>query len=368
MGNPVMTTPDKEPQEERQLIEDSSTVLQETDGSIWSSLISNLRDAFSSSKQAPLELTSKPVEVGETVPVEPIWQEIWHNLKDRFFPEKLPPLELTSQPVEVVDPLAVKRDPKSSAISTVMHILILALIIFIGYLADRIEVKQQAAKAVPVQPFTPLTTPQEKAMGGGGGGGAHDIIQASKGHLPKFAKLQITPPTRIKVEHPVIPEPPTVQAPPMNVPDQNLPNIGVTNSPQVKLSSNGTGGNAGMGSGSGTGLGAGHGAGLGAGSGQGFGGGVYQVGGGVSAPVCYYQPEPEFSDEARRAKYQGIVDLSVIVTTQGRTADIKVVRHLGMGLDQKAIEAVRKYRCHPARLHGRPVPVRMTVEVDFHLF
>ena len=123
-----------------------------------------------------------------------------------------------------------------------------------------------------------------------------------------------------------------------------------------------------MGSGNGTGLGAGSGAGLGAGSGQGFGGNVYNVGGGVSAPVLYYQPEAEFSDEARRAKYQGVVDLSIIVTAQGRTTDIKVVRHLGMGLDEKAIEAVRKYRFHPARLHGHPVAVRMIVEVDFHLY
>ncbi len=368
MGNPVMTAPEKEPQEEQHPIEDSSTILQETDGSIWSSLIANLRDAFSSTKQPPLELTSQPVEVGETVPAEPIWLEIWHNLKDTFFPAKLPPLELTSQPVAVIDPLAVKRDPKSSAISTVLHALIIALIILFGLLARRVVVKEKAEAAVPIQPFVPMTMPQAQSMGGGGGGGSHDIIQASKGHLPKFEKLQITPPSVIKVDHPIIPMPPSVQAPPMNVPDQNLPNIGVTNSPQVKLASNGTGGNAGMGSGNGTGVGAGSGAGLGAGNGQGYGGGVYNVGGGVSAPVAIYAPEPQFSDEARRAKYQGVVDLQIIVTKQGLPADIKVVRHLGMGLDEKAIEAVKQYRFRPAMYHGHPVAVRMIVEVDFHLF
>lgn len=368
MGNPVMTAPEQGPEQERQPIKDSSTVLLETDSSIWSSLIGNLRDAFSRSKQPPLELTSKPVEVGETVPTEPIWQEIWHNLKDTFFPAKLPPLELTSQPVSVTDPLAVKRDPKSSAISAVMHALIIALILLFGLLAHRVVVKEKAEAAVPIQPFIPMTMPQAQSMGGGGGGGAHDVVQASKGHLPKFAKLQITPPSVIKVDHPLIPVPPTVQAPPMDVPNQNLPNIGVTNSPQVKLASNGTGGGAGMGSGNGTGVGAGSGAGVGAGNGQGFGGGVYNVGGGVSAPVAIYAPEPEFSDEARRAKYQGVVDLQIIVTKQGLPADITIVRHLGMGLDEKAIEAVRKYRFRPARYHGQPVAVRMIVEVDFHLF
>lgn len=341
-------------------------VLLETDASIWKSLFSNLRDAFSREKQPPLELTSKPVAVEESVDSGPIWQGMWRNLKESLFPEKLPPLVLTSQPIAVNDPLAVKRDAKSSAVSTVTHILIVALILLLGLLARKaVKVKPEEASK---QPFIPITMPQAQAMGGGGGGGSHDVVQASKGHLPKFEKLQITPPSVIKVDHPIIPAPPSVQAPPMNLPNQNLPNVGVTTSPQVKLASNGTGGNAGIGSGNDTGLGSGNGAGVGAGNGQGFGGGIYNVGGGVSAPVAIYAPEPEFSDEARRAKYQGVVDLQIVVTKQGLPADIKVVRHLGMGLDEKAIEAVKKYRFKPARYHGHPVAVRMIVEVDFHLF
>ncbi len=366
MGNPVMSAPEKEPQQEKHPIEDSSTVLQETDGSIWSSLLGNLRDAFSSSKQAPLELTSQPVAVEAPLDSGSILGGMWQNLKETLFPEKLPPLELTSQPVEVTDPLAVKRDAKSSAISAILHAMIIALIILLGLLARHVvKVQQQAQNAIPL---VPITMPQAKSMGGGGGGGAHEVVQASKGRLPKFEKLQITPPSVIKVDHPIIPMPPSVQAPPMNMPNQNMPNLGVTNSPQVKLASNGTGGNAGIGSGNGTGVGAGNGAGVGSGSGQGMGGGVYNVGGGVSAPVAIYAPEPEFSDEARRAKYQGVVDLQIIVTKQGLPADITIVRHLGMGLDEKAIEAVRRYRFRPAMYHGHPVAVRMIVEVDFHLF
>ncbi len=366
MGNPVITAPEQEPQQERHIIEDSSAVLESADRSVWSSLISNLRDAFASDRQPPLELTSKPVEVQDPSRVEPLWRGIWNNLRDRFYPEKLPPLELTSQPVQVMDPLAVKRDAKSSTISFVAHVLILALILLLGWLASH-SVKTKPEKA-SAHPLIPLTMPSTKAMGGGGGGGTHDVIQASKGHLPKFAKLQITPPSVIRVNHPVIAAPPTVQAPPVDIPDQNLPNVGVTHSPQVKLASNGTGGGAGIGSGNKTGLGSGPGAGVGPGQGQGYGGGVYQVGGGVSAPVPIYEPEAEFSEQARRAKYSGVVVLDIIVTPQGRTTDIKVVRHLGMGLDKKAIEAVKQYRFKPARYHGHPVAVRMEVEVDFHLF
>lgn len=348
---------------------DSASMLLENDSSIWASLVSNLRDAFSSNKQPPLELTSRPVAVEDVVQQEPIWKAIWTNLQDTFFPKKLPPLELTSQPIAVKDPLAVKRDAKSSAISFVTHAAILALILLFALEArHEIKVKPEPVQAITIKPYMPITMPMQKAMGGGGGGGSHDVVEASKGHLPQIAKLQITPPTVIRVAHPKIPAPPTVIMQPIKIPDNNLPNLGVPQSPQVKLASNGTGGGGGIGSGKSGGVGPGNGAGVGNGSGANYGGGVYQIGGAVSAPKLVYSVDAEFSDEARRAKYQGVVDLSVVIDTQGHTQNIKVVRHLGMGLDEKAIEAVKQYRFKPAMLHGRPVPVYMTIEVDFHLY
>ena len=92
----------------------------------------------------------------------------------------------------------------------------------------------------------------------------------------------------------------------IKLPDNpNLPIIGMKSGVNVVLS-NGTGGGGGMGSGSGGGLGSGNGNGYGPGSGWNTGGGLYQVGGRVSAPIVLIQPEAEFSDEARRAKYQGV--------------------------------------------------------------
>ena len=139
----------------------------------------------------------------------------------------------------------------------------------------------------------------------------------------------------------------------ITLPDNpNLPNFGVKNSANVTLASNGSGGGGGMGSGYGGGLGSGTGNGYGPGYGGNTGGGVYRVGGGVSAPVPIFTPEAEFSDEARRAKYQGVCLISLIVDAQGNPQNPRVVRPLGMGLDEKALEAVRKYKFKPAMKDG----------------
>lgn len=95
--------------------------------------------------------------------------------------------------------------------------------------------------------------------------------------------------------------------------------------------------------------------------------GIYRVGGGVSAPRAVYFPDPEYSDEARRARYQGTCVLSLIVGPDGLPRDIKVTRSLGMGLDEKAIEAVKQWRFQPAMKDGGPVAVAINVEVMFRL-
>jgi TonB family protein len=104
-------------------------------------------------------------------------------------------------------------------------------------------------------------------------------------------------------------------------------------------------------------------------SGQNTGVGLYGIGNGVSAPVVIHSVEAQFSDEARRAKYQGICLISLIVDAQGNPQSIRVARSLGKGLDEKAIEAVRQYKFSPAMKDGQtPVPVMITIEVDFKLY
>jgi TonB family protein len=202
--------------------------------------------------------------------------------------------------------------------------------------------------------------------GGGGGGGDRDKLQATKGALPKLSKEQITPPVVVvRNDSPKLPVPPEVV-----VPQMNLPQIGSLGDPlsKVTLASNGTGSGGGIGSGSGGGVGSGRGPGVGPGWGGGIGGGAYRVGGGVSAPRALYSPDPEYSEEARKAKWQGTVVLWVIVGPDGKPRDIRIQRSLGMGLDEKAIEAVRQWKFDPAKKDGQPVAVQINVEVNFRLY
>jgi len=89
---------------------------------------------------------------------------------------------------------------------------------------------------------------------------------------------------------------------------------------------------------------------------------------GVTIPRAIKQTPPEYSDEARRKKLEGTVLLSLVVTANGDTADIKVTRALGSGLDEKALEAVSQWKFEPATKDGKPVAVKIAVEVSFHLY
>lgn len=92
------------------------------------------------------------------------------------------------------------------------------------------------------------------------------------------------------------------------------------------------------------------------------------MGGGVTAPRALYDPEPEYSEEARKAKYQGSVILWAVIDANGRPQQLKVARSLGMGLDEKAIEAVRNWKFEPAKKDGQPVAVQVNIEVNFRLY
>lgn len=293
------------------------------------------------------------------------------NFRDALFPARLPPLQLTSQPIAVIDPMAVKRDPKTQAISFVTHAAIIGLVVWAGMQARShiVAAKKEVITPLTFRPFIPVTVPAPAPMGGGGGGGAHQFVEASKGHLPQIAKTQTLAPQLLRIDHPKLAVEPTVQMPQqVRIADNNMPNMGVPQSTQVAVASQGMGGGSGFGQGLGGGIGAGHGAGIGPGSGGGYGGGIMSVGGGVAAPQLIHSVHPEFTDEARQANLQGVVSIQLIVDANGNPENIQVVRHLGMGLDQKAIEAVRQYKFHPAMYQGRPVPVRLVVDVDFHLY
>jgi TonB family protein len=338
---------------------------------MWASLIANLRDAFAPVKQAPLELTSKPAEDTLSIREEPIWKTLSNSVQDLFFPRKLAPLQLTSTAIPIDDPFArpLKRRLGPGLAAIIFVVGTTLAVLFWTNLRTREIQKKLQTELVDVKPYTPMAPPKKDLMGGGGGGGDHDLVQVSKGKIPKLDTKQITPPQIVRNDHPKLAVEPTIIMPKnIPLPQVDMPNLGMPTSSQVQLASNGTGSGAGMGSGKNGGLGSGTGGGYGPGSGGGTGGGVYHVGGGVSPPTVISSVDPEYSDEARRAKYTGIVVVSLIVDTQGNPQHVNVVRRLGMGLDEKAIEAVRQYKFKPAMFQGKAVPVEVNIEVNFQIY
>jgi len=327
-----------------------------------------LTQTDTSSSSDPAEGHHLDAFLGKAFEHKPLWTELYESVRDVFFPPKLPPLELTSTPIPVPDRMAVKANPWAIGISTTINGLILLLVLFLGV--------RQVIKAVAPMALTNIDVGDFKApkmkdnAGGGGGGGDRSLLQASKGKLPKIEDKPVVPPQVQTFDKPKIPMPAAIDVQKNIVLPDNptLPDIGMKTSTNIVLS-NGTGSGGGMGSGSGGGLGSGSGDGYGPGYGGNAGGGLYHIGGGVAAPVLLHQVDPEFSDEARRAKYQGICMISIIVDTNGNPQNPRVVRPLGMGLDEKALEAVRQFRFKPAMKDGKtPVPVMITVEVNFRLY
>ena len=309
--------------------------------------------------------------LGRAFEEKPIWQDLYENVRDFFFPVKLPPLELTSTPIPVPDRMAVKPNPWAIGISSFFNLALLACLLFFG-VRKIVEAVKAPTNVTPIDVGDfKLEGPKGPAAGGGGGGGDHDIVDPIKGKLPPRIKDPITPPQVQTLDNPKLAVPAAIDVQKdLKLPDNpTLPNLGVTQSANVTLASNGQGGGTGIGSGYGGGIGSGTGNGYGPGTGGNAGGGLYHVGGGISAPVALNDVEAEFSDEARRAKYQGVVLVGLIVDAQGNPQNIHIVRPLGMGLDEKAIEAIRKYKFKPAMKDGKiPVPVPITIEVNFRLY
>jgi len=249
-------------------------------------------------------------------------------------------------------------DHRSFMVSFISHTVLIVLIasgIWVG--------RGTVSKSTPI-PSEVTYLPSNR---GGGGSGDHSPIPATKGTPPKMSDQQLAPATIVvRRSDPMLPVQPTVVGPP----DVKLPqsdHIGDLISSNLVVPSNGSGG-GGVGNGSDTGLGSGTGLGYGAGSDIGVGGGVFTMGRGITAPRAIYDPEPEYSDEARRVKHQGVVILSLVVDQQGRARDIHVARSLGMGLDEKAMGAVRMWKFSPGMKDGIPVAVRVNIEVSFRLY
>ncbi|MGD0361404.1 MAG: energy transducer TonB [Bryobacteraceae bacterium] len=247
--------------------------------------------------------------------------------------------------------------------SVSIHCALAALLFLAG---SNTQIQQTVRSTLEhVRVIEPYMTPGP----GGGGSGDGSPLRASEGRLPRIAPRSFTPP--LAVIHnfaPKLPmEPTLIASAELRVPQVDMLALGDPwgkNGPP----SNGTGKGGGIGDGEGTGLGPGKGPGIGPGEGGDTGGGRLRGFTGAStAPVVLYQVEPEFSEEARKAKLQGVVMLYGEVDTNGRLRNIRVTRGLGLGLEEKAVEAVKQWRFRPGTRNGKPVVSAASIEVNFHL-
>ncbi|MCC7007241.1 MAG: energy transducer TonB [Acidobacteria bacterium] len=229
--------------------------------------------------------------------------------------------------------------------------------------------------------------------GGGGGGGGLQMPAPppqAKREAPPRRPLMSSPIVRVRRDPPVrstarlvrpaepprvvpkpidVPAPPpaqVVQAPVAQAPADPVSTPGLL-AAKTTVNSSGPGIAGGVGFGAGTGLGEGRGSGIGEGEGGGAGGGLYGPGSGVEPPAVLREVRPTYSDEARRRGLEGNVGLQVVVLRDGSVGNVRVVKSLGAGLDQKAIDAVRQWRFRPASRKGVPVDVTVDVAVEFKL-
>ena len=287
-----------------------------------------------------------------------------------------PPLKLSSKPVRIREIWGGFNNRKQGmAVTAALHLLfVFAVFGFQGGDAATLN-RGSVTLIIPVDisPYlAQLQAPprsQPGKSGGGGGGGTNSPLPASRGKLPRFSlEPQLAPPTPIiRNESPELAVEPTIRVPPeMSLPQVDLAVFGDPFGADGPPSAGpGTGG--GIGSGRGTGVGSGRGSGAGPGSGGGIGGGVFRIGGGVTSPRLLYKVEPEYSEEARKAKYQGTVMLAVEVWEDGIAHNIRVLRSLGLGLDEKAVEAVKQWKFSPGKKDGKPVRVAAQIQVSFRL-
>jgi TonB family protein len=310
--------------------------------------------------------------LGKSFEEKPIWAGLWENFHDALFPVQLPPLELTSTPIPTPDRMAVKTNPWAVGTATLANGGVLALFLLLGlHTAMDPSHKLPFAGDVHLKDFALFAPSSAQSVHGGGGGGAHDLTDPMMGRTPK---QEVMPMVSLQVQlldHPLLPvEPAIAVQPEVKLPDNPLlSNIGAHVSPNVSMASVGPGSGGGIGSNRGGGDGPGDGPGYGPGRGGNYGGSVYTPGvGGVTQPIPIVFPEAEFSDEARRAKYQGVCLISAIVDAHGYPQNPRVIQRLGMGLDEKALEAVERYRFKPALKDGKAVAVMITVAVNFRLY
>lgn len=256
----------------------------------------------------------------------------------------------------------------STLVSALLHAAAIALVLAAtGGPNAPIAAAFRPMLIVPPDPGAYLPPARRNTLGGGGGG-TRSEMPPSKGRLPRRALRQFTPPVAAMVNPaPLLAMEPAIVAPADAVlPVVNMAQLGDPDGAAGPLSS-GRGSGGGIGDGLGGGVGIGSGAGFGPGIGGGVTNGAWPSRGSLHPAVLLRKIEPDYTEEARKARVSGIVVLYIEVDERGLPRNVAVRRSLGLGLDERAIDAVLRWRFRPGTRDGRPVATSALVEVRFRL-
>ena len=243
------------------------------------------------------------------------------------------------------------QDIRSPLVSFALHTLLVAFLLLLGARSGLLEVTPQAIALVPSPPRLKLAYNPRRA-----GGGQQSERPATRGSIPVVKPR----PFLLPVTPPVHPAPKLILESGIDlpIPQNHLP---ATLGDPLSLVTGPPGGGAGRRGFGGPGD---HGVGPNSGSGLDTTGSVARY---TVAPVLLRKVEPDYSEEARKVKFQGSVMLTIEIDEQGRVRAVRVTRPVGLGLDEKAIEAVKQWRFKPALRHGQPVATPAAIEVNFRL-
>lgn len=289
---------------------------------------------------------------------------IRENLSQLFSAAELRGSSANGAPIHLLKFEKTGRPRRAQAISLATHAALLsALAIAVTH------TQVQKPGVGPKAPFSKvLHFPREILRGlaahpfdGGGKGGDKNPIPATHGNLPPLSSIQLIKPSLPQNQNHALPMPPTIL-------DANAPSV-LTSVDKLGLpwmrddsNSEGPGDRHTIGSAPGNTMGYG-------GSGQAGEGGPDGYWRGGTLPSCAYCPLPLYTDEARQVRTQGIVTLRVLVGADGRASDIRVVRGIGYGLEERAMQTVRAWKFNPARnSNHRPAAAWVIIEVVFRLF
>jgi periplasmic protein TonB len=269
--------------------------------------------------------------------------------------------------IRAFDLLDARPEPgirKRQAASVLVHALVIVALLLIGRpIIERLPPAQEIwGKGKPLLRWQPETPARAENAGGTNGSGGHfGELPPSVGDFARLSQVVVIHPRLPDHQDHALPVEPTIfDATPNDM--RHISQIGLPNM-REKNDSNGPGKKDGIGfNGDGNTMGTGEEDGIGE-SGDGRPGrGTYPV-------KCVYCPDPEYTEEARKTKLQGTVTLRVLVTADGKAGRVKIVKGLGLGLDERAMDTVRQWRFQPARDGNRnAIAEWVTVETTYRLF